>query len=190
MTAGGWLFTALLATPVAAQTLIPRLNGDSIHLTAPRLRFLSGRPLERLKNGSAVSYACQLTLAVNSNTSVLAQTLERFGFSYDLWEEKFAVTRLTGQEPKATASHLPATTAEAWCLDQLTLPTAGLSPDRPFWLRLELRAEEDHEPTNNIPDPGVLLTRLVEIFSRPARAQQLRWLEEAGPLRLADLRKR
>lgn len=190
MTPRRWLFAAVLAAPVAAQTLIPRLNGDSIHVTAPRLRFLTGRPLDRLKNGAAVSYAGQLTLSVNANVSVFARSLERFGFSYDLWEEKFAVSRLAGSEPKRSASHLAAAAAETWCLDQLAVPTAGLSADRPFWLRLEMRAEEEREAASNIPDPGVMLTRLIEIFSRPARPQQPRWIEEAGPMRLADIRKR
>jgi hypothetical protein len=183
----GWLLGALFSVPIAAQTLIPRLNGDSLQVSAPRLRFLSGRPLERLKNGSAVTYASQLTISVNANADVFARALERFGFSYDLWEEKFSAVRL-GADPRRSASHLAAPAAESWCLEQLSVRTAGLAADRHFWLRLELRAEEERETGGGIPDPGVVLTRLIEIFSRPARPREARWTEEAGPLRLADLK--
>jgi hypothetical protein len=189
MHAGGCLLIVALAAPVAAQTLIPRPNGDSIRVAAPRLHFLTGRPLERLKNGAAVSYAGRLTLFVNTNTQVLAVTFARFGFSYDLWEEKFSVSRL-GVDPKPSASHLSSSAAESWCLEQMAVPLAGLPPDRPFWLRLEIRAEDEKDSSGGIPDPGLMLTKLIEIFSRPVQTQQPRWVAEAGPHRLADLKKR
>jgi hypothetical protein len=40
-----------------------------------------------------------------------------------------------------------------------------------------------------VEETGVSLSRLIEIFSRPARDPQARWTEEAGPLRLADIQR-
>jgi hypothetical protein len=54
---------------------------------------------------------------------------------------------------------------------------------------LEVRAEEPRDGLGVVDDPGINLTRLVEIFSRSERGQQPRWRLEAGPLRLAELRK-
>ena len=64
---------------------------------------------------------------------------------------------------------------------------ASLTPSRLFWIKLELRAEDPKESAAIIGEPGINLTRLVEIFSRPPRNQQQHWSEIAGPLRLQDL---
>ena len=41
-----------------------------------------------------------------------------------MWEERFAVT-LAGSRPRSVA-YLTLTAAEAWCLEQLTLPVGAL----------------------------------------------------------------
>ena len=38
-------------------------------------------------------------------------------------------------------------------------------------------------------EPGINITRLIELFSRRPRAEQPQWTLDAGPLRLADLRR-
>jgi hypothetical protein len=38
-------------------------------------------------------------------------------------------------------------------------------------------------------ESGINLTRLIEVFSNPARAQQMRWEAVAGPMRLMDLKR-
>ena len=90
--------------------------------------------------------------------------LNQIGVSYDLWEEKFSVARVG--RVRRSASHLSASAAQTWCLDNLTLSTAGLPPNRPFWLRLEVRADDTQGGLGVLDEPGINLTRLVEIFSR------------------------
>jgi hypothetical protein len=106
--------------------------------------------------------------------------------SFDIWEEKFAVTRLAN--PKKSVSHLTAAEAESWCLDNLILGDAGLSPDTSVWIRLDVRAEEPDESPPPGEDAGVTLARLVELFSRSQRDDEMRNRAEAGPFRLRDVR--
>ncbi len=172
---------------MAAPALTPKVDGDELRVTAAQLHFIAGKPLERLHNGGSVGFSFQLVLATAKGAAPFARSIERFVVSYDLWEEKFAVARVG--RVRRTASHLSATAAETWCLDNLTLSTAGLTENRPFWLRLEVRADDPKDGLGVVDEPGINLTRLVEIFSRPPQAQQPRWQLEAGPLLLADVRK-
>lgn len=191
-----WLL-ALLYAPLResapAAPLEVRLEKDGLRFRVPSLRFLTGKPLERLHNGASVTFDFQLTLFAGAKTAKLEQTFAQFVSSYDLWEEKFSVVRLgpaPGPPPagvRHSASHLSATAAEAWCVDSLLLPASRLSRDKPFWVRLELREEDPKERPAEQSDPGLTLARLIEIFSRPAREQQFHLVEEAGPLRLMDL---
>ena len=112
---------------------------------------------------------------------------DRFVFSYDLWEEKFSVTKLG--EGQRTVSHLSAAAAEAWCLDNVAISSTGLPQDRPFWLRFELRAAEPKDEAAVMGESGLNLTRLIEIFSRRPRDEQPHWTADAGPLRLGDLKR-
>ena len=162
-------------------------DGDDLHVSSPELHFLTGKPLRRLKDGASVVFLTQLTLTTDNFTSILRRTPERFVFSYDLWEEKFSVTKLgPGQR---TASRLSATAAEAWCLDNVAISATGLTPERPFWLRFELRAAEPKDEAAVLGEPGINLTRLIEIFSRRPRDQQPHWTAESGPLRLGELKR-
>ncbi len=131
-------------------------------------------------------FISQLSLSLDGNRSILRRLPERFVLSYDLWEEKFSVTRLGGS-PR-TAARLSAQGAEAWCLESLAISTSGIAPDKPFWVRLDLRAVDPRDQESVVGDSGISLTRLIETFSRPARAQQPHWTLERGPLRLADLK--
>ncbi|HYM11458.1 MAG TPA: hypothetical protein VEU62_12040 [Bryobacterales bacterium] len=189
MSRRSWLL-ALLYAPLRegppAAALVVHAQGDRLRFSAPSLRFLTGKPLERLHNGASVTFDFQLTLFAGARTARLEQSFAQFVSSYDLWEEKFSVVRL-GAAARRSASHLSAAAAEAWCLDNLMLPAARLSRDKPFWVRLELREEDPKERPAEPGDPGLTLARLIEIFSRPAREQQLHLVEEAGPLRLMDL---
>lgn len=172
--------------PLCGQSLVARLVNDHLRVSAPQLRFLSGKLLERLHNGAPVALAFQLTLSTDSALSVWGRDVARFVVSYDLWEEKFAVTRLG--RPPGSVSHLSAEAAEAWCLEALSLPVGGLAPEKPFWLKLEGRVENPGQEAAT-EETGMSLARLVELFSRRSRQQQERWTAQAGPMRLADLRK-
>jgi hypothetical protein len=116
----------------------------------------------------------------------LARSAGRFAVSFDIWEEKFAVTRLGN--PRRSTSHLAAAEAEAWCLENMVLTAAGLSPDTAFWIRLDVRTEANGEGPTPGEEVGVTLARLVDLFSRPQREGETRRRAEAGPLRLKDLR--
>jgi hypothetical protein len=185
-----WLL-ASVAIPVSSAftpvTLSATWDGDSIHVSAPQLHFLSGKPLERLKDGASVTFFSQLTVSTDANATVFRRLPERFVVSYDLWEEKFSVARLSGNPRRV--SHLSAAAAEAWCLECMSVSAAGLDPQRPFWLRLELRTADPRDEAGIIGEPGINITRLIDLFSRRPRAEQPQWTLDAGPLRLASLKR-
>jgi hypothetical protein len=160
-------------------------DGDNIHVTAPRLHFLTGAPLGRLKDGAAVVFLSQLTLYTDSRSTVFRRVPDRLVLSYDLWEEKFSVTRM-GSTPHSV-SHLSAAAAEAWCLDSLLMSVSGLAPDRPFWLKFEMRTAGPKELSSVVGEPGISITKLIEVFSRKPGPEEPNWMLEAGPLRLSDL---
>lgn len=177
------LWAALAASPQAR--LVPRLNGDSLLVRTGDLHLVEGKPLERLKNGVAVSFDFQLSLVSEADRSTLRRAFERFTFSYDLWEEKFSVVR---RGVMRQVSRLGAEAAEAWCLENIAAPVAGLAPDRRFIVRLEVRLADSRDPKPVLGEPGFSLTALVEIFSRPSRGREPQWALESGPVRLADLK--
>lgn len=182
------MLAALLCPFTRAEEFQPVWDGKQIRVSAPDLHFLTGRALETIRNGRAIAYDFQLRLLESG--VVRRRTLERFVISYDLWEERFSVTRLsTGTSPRRTSPNLTQKLAEAWCLENLGVSTESLPADRPFGVELDIRAQEDRGTT---PEPlqegGVSLSSLVEIFSRPARAQQQRWEQRWQPARLNDMR--
>jgi hypothetical protein len=110
---------------------------------------------------------------------------ERLVVSYDLWEGTFTAKRL-GHQP-VSKSRMTAEEAERWCVERLIISASGLAPDKQFWLRLELRVADPKELSTVVGEPGISITRLVEIFSRKPGADDQRWSVEAGPLRLSEL---
>lgn len=185
-----WLLAGValpLSNLAAAESLTVTWDGDDLHVAAPQIHFLAGKPLDRLKDGGSVVFLTQLTLTTDHFNSSLRRVPERFVFSYDLWEERFSVTKLG--EGQRTVAHLTAAAAEAWCLDNVAISSTGLPQDRPFWLRFEMRAAEPKDEAAVMGDTGLNLTRLIEIFSRRPRDEQPHWMAEAGPLRLGDLKR-
>lgn len=176
----------LAALLFAATELTVRRAGDEIRVVAPRMRLLEGRTLERLHNGMAVGFEFQLSLLGDSKRSVLRRTTTRFVMSYDLWEEKFSVARVTG--PTRSASHLSADAAESWCVDQLALPYTDLPGQSPVSLRLEVRAEDAERRGAGNGESGLSLTDLIDVFSRTGRSTQQRWNFESNSFRPADLK--
>jgi hypothetical protein len=81
---------------------------------------------------------------------------------------------------------MTAAQAEAWCLESLAISAAGLSPDRPFYLRLDMRAAGPKEEFSSVmADP---FRALFEIWSRKAGPGEQHWGPlESRPLRLSDL---
>lgn len=170
------------------QELTPLWDGKELKITSP-LQFLTGRSLDSVRNGRGVPFDIQLSL--QRGNMVSARTVERFTISYDLWEEKFSVARLS-REPSARrqVSHLSQEDAVAWCFENLALPTAALDPDTPFTVHLEVRAGDGRSGSPLLGEPGISLTALIEIFSRPARTQQQKWNLQHGPVRLKDMRRK
>jgi hypothetical protein len=188
------LFAALggcaYAVTTAGPELLVHLDGDYLRISLPHLDFLKGKPLDRLKDGASIAFIGQLTITTTPNSlKPTARSVARFALSYDIWEERFSVTKI-GQTPdaKRAASHLSVTSAQNWCIDNLTLDRSQL-PDTDFWVQLDLRAEDPRDQLGIIGEPGINITRLIEIFGRPARSAQPRWLLNSGPFRLTDLRR-
>ena len=171
-----WLlagFGCPLAAALSAQELAVRFDtANLLHISAPGLRFLVGKPLERLKDGATVAFLGQLTLSLDANATVAVRAMARFAMSYDIWEERFSVTRFSiarNEVVTRSASHLAPQAAEAWCLDQLTLDASQLPPNRPIWVRFDIHVEDGRDASQVIGEPGINITRLIELFSRPAR---------------------
>jgi len=188
-------FLVLLAPAAAAassasqrsELLDVRLDGALLKVAAPKLRFITGKPLQRLRDGAPVPFAIQLSLRLSpAAASPVYRDIQRSVLSYDLWEQRFSVTRLGPGH--RTASHPTAEAAEAWCLSEMSLDPAGLATSQRFWVRLEIRAED---PVNRAAAGGdsMTLARLIEIFSRRTRGEEKSWNAEAGPFSLADLRR-
>ena len=119
-----------------------------------------------------------------------ARSVARFALSYDIWDEHFSVTRF-GDRPGVhrSISHLSAQAAETWCMDNLALDQSLVPPDKPFYVQLDLRADDPRDQIGVIGEPGINITRLIEIFSRPVKSNQQRWLLNAGPFTIAELKK-
>jgi hypothetical protein len=178
-----------LAMSLAAETVEPRLVEGNIRVTAPHLHFVMGHALDRLHNGSPVPFAIQLALSTDRWMTIAQRDIERFVVSYDLWEEKFSISKLGS--PRKAVSHLNARATETWCVEEMALPSAGGSEKQQFWLRIEVRAENPgDEDAPLLTEDGVSLTRLVEMFSRRTRNDQTRWVAEAGPFQMASLARR
>ena len=171
---------------LTAQSMTARVDRDQLHVAAPRAHFLSGEALNRLHDGATVLYAFRLT-ARDAVGKVLARAEERFAVSYDLWEERFAITRL-GSTPRSV-SHLSAAAAEAWCVENTSLPVGALPGRDPMWLRLEYRADSSAAGSGQ-DSSSFTLSGLVDIFSRRPRSEQVHGSEEVGPVRLENLKKK
>jgi hypothetical protein len=193
---------ALIAAPAAAalpsafaieynaHRLLPRIEGEYLHVGASNFSFLTGKSLERLKDGASVAFVAQLIVSDTQNYLMAdARAVARFAVSYDIWEQRFSVTKVAdGLEPKRTISHQLGPAAESWCLDNLEIHRTELPADKPFYLRLDLRVEDPRDQPGVIGDSGISLSNLVEIFSRPIRDRQDRYPSwTAGPIRLEDL---
>ncbi len=187
-----WWLAASFGAPLLVGLTAPSLelcvDGDDLRVVAaPKLHFLSDKPLEKLKDGATLVFLAQFSLSTEVNTPAIIRAVDRFVVSYDVWEEKFSVTS-TGLEP-ATVSHLSATSAETWCLDHLALGIDGIAQDKPLWVKLELRAEDARDQAAVVGRSGISIARLIDVLSNPARPQQMHWEAGAGPVRLTDLKR-
>lgn len=185
--ASGLVCLTAFAMAVSNPDLLLTPAGDGLLISAPRLHFLTGASLAHLHDGMSVPFDFQVTLLAGSPPGAVWRGFERFVVSYDLWEERFAVSRVTNL--RRSTSHLEAAAAERWCFEQLTVPTAGLAREDRLWVRLEIRSEDEKDgPPLLGPGEGISIASLIDVFSRPVRRQQQRWLLETGPFHLAESR--
>jgi hypothetical protein len=161
-------------------------HGDYLSVTAPQFQFLSGRAVEKLRNGSTVTYILTLTVASERSKNPAFVLQKKFAVSFDLWEEKYSVVQ---KNPNGrSASRLNAAGAEQWCLESLPIP-AGSVPERsPFMVRLECAIEDDAEKEKPENRPGLTLATLIDVLSRKKQEEPFRLEATAGPFVLEQLK--
>jgi hypothetical protein len=178
---------ALLAWPAvrsSAQSVTIDIVGEMLKVRAPGFSFLKGDPLARLKDGRSVRVELAAIVLSAPGKSAAATARRSFALSYDLWEERFAVT--TVDTRSQSVSHLMMAAAEAWCVDQLAIPVSALGAlgrDLPLWIRLEYRVM-DGDGTSDSDDSGYTLQALIDALSRRRRTEASPHALEAGPFRL------
>jgi len=178
---------ALLAWPAlraSAQTVTVDTVGETLKIRAPGFSFLKGDPLTRLKDGRSVRVELAAMVLPGPGKSPAVTTRRVFALSYDLWEERFAVTTVDARA--LSASHLMMAAAEAWCVEQLNTSVSALGAlgrDLPFWIRLEYRVLEG-DGSSDAADSGYTLQALIDVLSRRRPAGSENPSLEAGPFRL------
>ena len=177
---------ALLACPawLSAQTLTIETTGESLKIRAQGFSFLRGDALARLKDGQSVRVELTAMVLPASGQPEAAAARRIFALSYDLWEERFAVT--TVEKRSQSMTHLTQPAAEAWCIDQVGIPLSALGSlgrDRPFWVRLEYRVLTA-DTTSASEESGFTLQTLIDLLSRVRKTDSPPQTIEAGPFRL------
>ena len=166
--------------PVSAQTLTVDTAGDALKIRVVGFSFLKGEPIARLKDGRSVRVELAAMVLPGVGKPAAATARRIFALSYDLWEERFAVT-MAGPRSQSV-SHLALAAVEAWCIQQLVIPLTALSRDAPFWVRLEYRIL-DGDAAPDAPDSGYTLQALIDLLSRRRQAASAEHALEAGPFR-------
>jgi hypothetical protein len=173
-----------LSIRLDAQSITVGQTADAMIVHAPGLGFIKGEPLGRLKDGRTLRVDLDLTVMPGPGGTPVVRGRHIFAVSYDLWEERFAVT-MAGTPPKSVA-YLTAAAAETWCVEQMTVPIASLGRlgrDAPLWIRLEYRVL-DGESTPADGENALSLRSLIDVFSKRPRASEWTHAIEAGPFRL------
>jgi hypothetical protein len=181
-----WLLAGLTVAVSRAfqeQPLQVRYDPDNLRVYAPGLHFLSGKALDRLKDGDAVAFLASLELLDESKSTSLRSARGRFVVSYALWEERFSVTELAGKQ--LTVDGLSALSAESWCFDKLALNTNGVPPDRYFWLRFEIHTASARDVAAE-GVPGLSFAKLIAWLGKK-NTEQTQWGPLERRVRLADL---
>ena len=171
---------------LAAQSLTVRAAGDMLQVRGSGLRLIESAVAEHLKDGRSVRVDFEMTILDKAQGAAVTQNRQSFVLSFDLWEQRYAVTR-TGASPRSI-SHLTARDAEAWCVENLSIPLTALgrfSRDLPFWVRIEFRVLDQPPPPDDTKSFGALRT-LIEVFSRRGGEEALDRSFVAGPFRIGN----
>ena len=182
------VFALLLWAALGAQAVSVSRTGDVVAVKAPGFSFIKGEPLARLKDGRSVRVDLDMAILPKAGAASVTQARQSFILSYDLWEERFAVTKVG--TPAKSAAYLTSVAAEAWCFDQLTVSATALGAlarDVPFWVRLEYRILDGDAVPAADNNGGYTLQSLIDSLSlkrNKAKAQEWAHSIEVGPLRL------
>ena len=171
---------------VAAQSLTVRAAGDMLQVRGTGLRLIEGVVADHLKDGRSVRVDFEMTILDKAQGAAITRNRQSFTLSFDLWEQRYAVTR-AGAAPRSI-SHLAARDAEAWCLENLSLPLTALgrfARDLPFWVRVEYRVQDEPPPAADTGSPFTLRT-LIEALSRRRADEALARSFDAGPFRIGN----
>jgi hypothetical protein len=174
------------ALRAAEQSVTVDAVGDTLKIRAPGFSFLKGDPLVRLKDGRSVRVELAAMVLPGPGKPPAATARGIFALSYDLWEERFAVTAVT---PRAqSVSHLAQAAAEAWCVEQLAVPITALGTlgrEVPFWIRLEHRLLDGDGARDPDDSGGYTLQALIDLLSsRKRKTEAAAPPLEAGPFTL------
>jgi hypothetical protein len=176
------LLAMVLAPRVMAQTVTVRTVADVLHVQARGFSFIDGPVLTRLKEGRSVRIDFEMTVLAKPGGQVVKQLMQSFALSFDLWEERFAVSRMGA--PPSSISHLRQRDAETWCLENLRMPVSslGIGRDTPFWIRLAYRVQDVVAAEE--PGERYTLRGLIDRLSRRSEEDNLARSIDAGPFRL------
>jgi hypothetical protein len=177
-------FLVSLALRVSAQTLTVSAASDALHVQARGFNFIEGPVLARLQEGRSVRIDFELMVLTEPKGPIVRQAVQGFVLSFDLWEERFAVSKM-GSPPRSI-SHMRPRDAESWCLRNLTIPVSslGFGRETPFWIRLAYRVRDVAPPPEESPSERYTLRGLIDRLSRRRDEGDLAQSIDAGPFRL------
>jgi hypothetical protein len=167
---------------LGSQSMTVTTTGGEVRVQAPGFRFITGEPLARLKDGLTARVDLGIQVLAGPGAAAAAQSRQTFVLSYDLWEERFAAA-VSGTGSRSV-SHLTAAAAEAWCIQQLTVPVSALGSLRsqPFWIRLESRIVNG--TSDGREEEGLTLRGIIDTLSRRQASEKTSHSAEAGPFRV------
>lgn len=165
------------------QSMTVSTKDGNVRVQAPAFRFIAGPALARLKDGLTVRVELEMrVLAAAGSDTAAAENRQTFVISYDLWEERFAAA-VSGSGARSV-SHLTAAGAEAWCIDQLTVPVSGLGALRtqPFWIRLNAQIVNSESAGRD--NEGLTLRGIIDTLSRKQASEKASHSIEGGPFQV------
>jgi hypothetical protein len=180
----GLCLVALVSATIGAQSVTMETGGGAVRVRSG-FSFIDGEVLGQLRDGRSVRVDLELTVLAGPRDAALAAAKRSFNLSFDLWEERFAVTQLGA--PARSVSHLRSRDAEAWCLQAVSVPRTELgrlSAGAPFWIRLSVQAPDLAVPAGADADDIFTIRRLIDVFSRRTPEGDPAKVVEAGPFHL------
>ena len=86
-----------------AQSLTVRVVGDMLHLRASGLGLIEARVADHLRDGRAVRVGFAVAVLEKAGGRSIAQATQSFNLSFDIWEQRYAVTK-PGATPRSVSA--------------------------------------------------------------------------------------